>query len=155
MSLTPSYLPSSAAIIAIIGLHPLAKPLITMQNKMRLKPISPVSSWKLQHAIFHSCWVFLAIFEVISHGLENFLTQSKTVWFGFFESYENQTSFLLLTVNKIMENKISYNMPTHKTRHLEPLKSISGFLTKDLLSHIDASAHWDFCPCVDPEIRKI
>lgn len=89
---------------------------------MRLKPIS---QYPPETAACHFSFLlgFLATFEVISHGLENFLTQSKTVGFGFFESYENQTSFLLLTVNKIMKNKISYNMPTHKTRHLEPLKN--------------------------------
>lgn len=58
VSITPSYLPSSADIITIIGLQPLSKPLITVQNEMCLKLIDAVSSWNLQHASFHSCWIF-------------------------------------------------------------------------------------------------
>lgn len=37
-------------------------------------------------------------------------------------------------------------MPTHEARHLNPWESISGFLSKDLLSHNNASAHWDSAP---------
>lgn len=71
VSVTPSYLLSSADIITIIGLQPLSKPLITMQNEMHLKLIPPASSWNLQHAIFHSCWVFQPV-------LRSFLMVQRT-----------------------------------------------------------------------------
>ena len=47
-SSTPSYSPSSVDIITLIGLWPLSKPLLAMQNETHLKLVSAASSWNLQ-----------------------------------------------------------------------------------------------------------